>query len=168
MDSTRFKEIVGAFLDSNDHFDKELGDFVLQVGNELISFDLSLRNGSLWVTEGNNRTLAEEWIIKRLAMLPRLAERILASVPENVEFIKPQAEFLDQINKNANDEPEHVIDAEKAVSDFISKRPGGTCSVLYLTSDAGEGKTTLINHLARSQAEMYQSGQTDWLLVPVA
>jgi hypothetical protein len=168
MNTTQFQEIVGSFLDSNDHFEKELGDFVLQVGNELISFELSLRAGSLWVTEGNNRTLAEDWIIKRIAMLPRLAERILASVPENKEFITPQADFLDQIDNNAKDEPEHVADAEKAVADFISRRPGGTCSVLYLTSDAGEGKTTIINHLARSQAELYQKGMTDWLLVPVS
>jgi hypothetical protein len=168
MDTAQFQEIVGSFLDSNDHFEKETGDFVLQVGNELISFNLSFRNGSLWVTEGNNRTLAEDWIIKRIAMLPRLAERILASVPENKEFVTPQAEFLDQIDNNANDRPEHVTDAERAVADFISRRPGGTCSVLYLTSDAGEGKTTIINHLARLQAELYQKGQTDWLLVPVA
>jgi len=168
MNTTQFQEIIGSFLDSNDHFEKELGDFVLQVGNELISFELTLRNGSLWVTEGSNRTLAEDWIIKRIAMLPRLAERILASVPENREFITPQADFLDQIDNNAKDEPEHVADAEKIVADFISRRPGGTCSVLYLTSDAGEGKTTLINHLARSQAELYQKGETDWLLVPVA
>lgn len=168
MDTAQFQEIVGSFLDSNDHFEKETGDFVLHIGNELISFELSFRNGSLWVTEGNDRMLAEDWIIKRIAMLPRLAERILASIPENKEFITPQAEFLDQLDNNANDRPEHLSDAEKAVSDFISKRPGGTCSILYLTSDAGEGKTTLINHLARSQAALYQKGLSDWLLVPVA
>ena len=57
MNTTQFQEIIGSFLDSNDHFEKDLGDFVLQVGNELISFELSLRNGSLWVTEGSK----EHW-----------------------------------------------------------------------------------------------------------
>ena len=33
----------------------------------------------------------------------------------------------------------------------LGRRPAGVASVLYLTSDAGEGKTTLISHLARQQ-----------------
>ena len=43
-----------------------------------------------------------------------------------------------------------------------------TTSVLYLTSDAGEGKTTLINHVARLQAERCRSRSGNWLLVPIA
>ena len=168
MDSVRFKEIIGSFLDSNDQFDTDRGEVALQLGSELISFTLTNVRGALWVTEGISHTPAEEWIVRRLAMLPLLAERIIASVPENTEFITPQADFLDEINRNANDDPTHVSDAGKAVSEFLSRRPGGTCSVLYLTSDAGEGKTTLINHLARSQAVKYRKGLTDWLLVPVA
>ncbi len=168
MDSVRFKEIIGSFLDSDDQFDTDRGEVALQLGSELISFTLTNVRGTLWVTEGINRVTAEEWIVRRLAMLPLLAERIIASVPENTDFITPQAEFLDEINRNAKDEPEHVLDAEKTAAEFLSRRPGGTCSVLYLTSDAGEGKTTLINHLARLQAEKYRKGLTDWLLVPVA
>jgi hypothetical protein len=168
MDSVRFKEIIGSFLDSDDQFDTDRGEVALQLGSELISFTLTNVRGTLWVTEGINRVTAEEWIVRRLAMLPLLAERIIASVPENADFITPQAEFLDEINRNAKDEAEHVLDAEKTAADFLSRRPGGTCSVLYLTSDAGEGKTTLINHLARLQAEKYRKGLTDWLLVPVA
>ncbi len=43
----------------------------------------------------------------------------------------------------------------------------GTTSVLYLTSDAGEGKTSLINEVAVRQAEAYKTKRSDWLLVPV-
>ena len=39
--------------------------------------------------------------------------------------------------------------------------------VLYLTSDAGEGKTSLINHVAIEQAKLYKAKKTKWLLVPV-
>src|SRR4029077_1840672 len=49
----------------------------------------------------------------------------------------------------------------------LSRRPAGATSVLYLTSDAGEGKTTLINHLALKQAQRYKEKTTDWLLVPI-
>lgn len=168
MDSAKFKEIIGSFLDSSDHFDTDRGEVALQVGPELISIRLSVQGGTLWVTDGTHRSTAEDWIVRRLAMLPLLAERIIASVPENQEFITPPADFLDEINRNAKDEPVHVSNGEEAAVDFLSRRLGGTCSVLYLTSDAGEGKTTVINHLAREQAERYKSGKTDWLLVPVS
>jgi hypothetical protein len=167
MDSVRFKEIIGSFLDSTDQFDTDKGQVAIQLGQDVITFTLTNKMGTLWVTEGTHHLPAEEWIIKRLALLPLLAERILASVPKNDEFITPQADFLDDINRNASDQSAHAPDATKAVTDFLSRRPGGTCSVLYLTSDAGEGKTTLINHLARLQAEKYRNGATDWLLVPV-
>lgn len=38
--------------------------------------------------------------------------------------------------------------------------------MFYLISDAGEGKTTIVNQLARQQARAYQKMQTDWLLIP--
>ena len=40
-------------------------------------------------------------------------------------------------------------------------------SVVYLTSDAGEGKTSLIDYLAVKQAEAFRAKQSDWLLVPI-
>ncbi len=39
--------------------------------------------------------------------------------------------------------------------------------VLYVTSDAGEGKTSLINQLARAQAQRFTENKSDWLLVPI-
>ena len=45
---------------------------------------------------------------------------------------------------------------------------GGTCSVLYLTADAGEGKTTLISQLAHAQAKRFRKRDSDWLLVPIS
>lgn len=50
---------------------------------------------------------------------------------------------------------------------LLSKRPAGTSTILYLTSDAGEGKTTVIDHLALHQAQDYMDGKTNWLLVPM-
>lgn len=168
MDTYRFKQIVSSFLDSRDHLDTDRGEIALQIGPELIAARLVNQNGTLWVAENNERVLAEHWIIDRLAMIPMLADRILASIPENKEFVVPQADFLDDINRAHQDEPVPEPDAVATVSQFLSRRPGGTCSTLYLTSDAGEGKTTLINHLARLQAERYKRRETDWLLVPVA
>src|SRR5207245_686027 len=38
----------------------------------------------------------------------------------------------------------------------------------YLTSHAGEGKTTVINELAVEQARKFRRSETDWLLVPIS
>jgi hypothetical protein len=61
-----------------------------------------------------------------------------------------------------------VPDALEALRRGLDSRPGGTCSVLYLTSDAGEGKTTVINQLAHAQARRFRKRESDWLLVPIS
>ena len=58
-------------------------------------------------------------------------------------------------------------DVVKVMTETLDRRPAGTTSVLYLTSDAGEGKTSLINEVAVRQAEAYKAKRSDWLLVPV-
>lgn len=40
--------------------------------------------------------------------------------------------------------------------------------MLYITSDAGEGKTTIINEMARSQALRFKQKETSWLLLPIS
>ncbi len=168
MDTLRFKEIVTAFLDSNDRLDMDRGDLVLQIGADLVTGRLATHQGALFVSEDGMETRAEEWIINRLAMLPLLADRILSSVPEIPAFVTPRGMFLDEVSRSPQDIPSDVPDAVAAVWEFLNRRPGGTCSVLYLTSDAGEGKTTVINHLARAQASRYKRKEVDWLLVPIS
>jgi hypothetical protein len=167
MDITRFKEVVSSFLDSADQLEWSKGTVVAQVGSEMIAADLRTRDGSLYVIEGGKEQLAEKWIINRLAMLDLLADRILASVDDNPAFVAPSGEIVDEIERVSSDTPVPVDNAATAVYEFLERRPGGTCSVLYLTSDAGEGKTTLIEHLARHQADEYRNRRSDWLLVPV-
>ena len=59
-------------------------------------------------------------------------------------------------------------DAVATLIDTLSRKPGGASTVLYLTSDAGEGKTTVVNHVAREQAKRFKAGKSGWLLVPIA
>lgn len=138
-----------------------------QIGSEIIEASLRTHDGGLYVQEGGKEQTAEKWIINRLAMLDLLAERILDSIEETTAFVVPAGELVDEIEHAVSELPVPVDDAVKAVHDFLERRPGGTCSVLYLTSDAGEGKTTVIEHLARRQAEQYRSRKSDWLLVPI-
>jgi hypothetical protein len=167
MDTPRFKEVVGSFLDSSDRFQFERGELVLQIGTDVLMATATQREGTLFVKEDGVEVRAENWIAHRLAMLPLLADRILSSIKEVPAFVTPKGEFLDEISRSPVDDPIRVPDAVATVGEFLNRRPGGTCSVLYLTSDAGEGKTTVINHFARLQAKLFKERQTDWLLVPI-
>ena len=168
MDAATFKRVVLTFVDQPVDLDLAKGKMLVQVRDELIEARLTTRAGAIHVEEGDATWPAERWLIDRLARISMLADRILTFVPAEPNFVVPGGSFLDQLEKAPGDSEAPVDDAVECARDVLDRRPGGTASVLYLTSDAGEGKTTVISHLARSQAQLYKEKATDWLVVPVA
>jgi hypothetical protein len=167
MDISRFKTALSAFTDQPESILLERGHLVIQVGEDLISASTTIRDGQVVVIEDGTEQLAERWLVRRIARLDVLAERLIAALPIESAFVKPHGELIDQVERAPEEIPIQVPDALSAVREFLNRRPAGTCSVLYLTSDAGEGKTTLINELARSQADEFRRKKADWLLVPI-
>lgn len=162
-----FKRILTSFADNEADLDISKGTLLVQVRDELIEATLHQQGGQLTVDEGGQRLPAFNWLVNRIARVPLLAERILSYVPEAVGFVTPSARLLDQPDfAKSADEIAHA-DATTCALAVLGRRPAGTTSVLYLTSDAGEGKTTLINHLARHQASEFKAKRTDWILVPI-
>jgi hypothetical protein len=96
-----------------------------------------------------------------------LADRILAYVDDPSPFVAPEGRLLDQPDFANSVEDVPVANAAESAIQVLGRQPAGTTSVLYLTSDAGEGKTTLIRHLAIQQAREYKAKRTDWLLLPI-
>ncbi len=164
MSHDDFKRIVTAFADNPADIDSRKGRLLVQVRDEIIDAGLSLEDGVLMVEEHDERLSARSWIVKRLARLPLLAERICSHVSPPEHFVPPAGRLLGDIGNGAgeSDEPD-VVDA---AAKMLRQIPG-TTSVWYLTADAGEGKTSLIDHLAVRQARAYKNKETDWLLVPV-
>ena len=167
MNFHSFKRIVTCFADQVDHVETSGGDILLQIRDETIYARLHPSQNGLRVEENDTRMQAEKWIVKRLARLPLLADRICSYVNPPEHFVPPSGRFLDNLNCNpeGNDSPSRDV-VDQMIQTLGRKVPGET-SVLYLTSDAGEGKTFLINHVAVKQAEAYKEKKTDWLLVPV-
>lgn len=168
MDIAEFKRSVSCFADSPASVDISKGDFVVQLRDELIAASLERVEGDLYVREHGARQLARSWIVQRIAKLPLLADRILSAIPETPNFVVPRASVLAslEINPDANSQPSSsAIDASLEI---IGSAVPGTTNVVYLTSDAGEGKTTLISELARKSARSYKEKRTSWLLLPVA
>ncbi|OQY29400.1 MAG: hypothetical protein B6244_04085 [Candidatus Cloacimonetes bacterium 4572_55] len=164
MKFPEFKRILSKFVDRPDDMDFNKDQAVIQIQNQVIDFRTKLVAGSIHVIESDCEFTAERWIADRLAKLPLLADRILTYIPENPNFIDPygllSGEFDDSPDKD-------VSGVARTTLDVLSRQLGISTSVLYLTSDAGEGKTTVINRLARIQARAYKDKRSEWLLAPI-
>jgi hypothetical protein len=168
MDIERLKEVLATFADNPSSLILEKGRLVVQIQEELITAVTSVKDGQLVISEDNQPPLtAERWVVQRIAQMDFLADRILSLFPAANLFVTPKGDLLDQIEEVPDEKLQEVSNALNSAKQFLSRRPGGTCSVLYLTSDAGEGKTTLIGRLAHEQAKDYKARSTDWLLVPI-
>jgi hypothetical protein len=162
-----FKRVLTAFADTEADLDVSKGALLVQVRDELIEAKLYQHGGQLIVEEHEQRLPAVHWLVNRIARVPLLADRILAYVPDVPDFVTPSGRLLDQPDfARGTDEDAHANAMECAL-EVLARRPAGATSVLYLTSDAGEGKTTLINHMARQQATAFKAKRSDWLLVPI-
>lgn len=168
MNINDFKRALVAFADDVADIDIGRGRVVLHIRDELIDVGVQEVSGDLFVIENGERSRAFDWLIQRIAKLPLLADRILANVRPQEHFITPSGQLRDQLGARPQDIDIPVADIAGAVSEVLSRGTPDTSTVLYVTSDAGEGKTTLINELARRQAERYRAKQSSWLLVPIS
>lgn len=168
MDVERFKRIVRAFADDPEDIDLKHGKLLVQVRDELVEAKLSPSpEGDLMVTENGDRLSALSWVVRRLARLPQLADRIRSHDESPEHFVTPAGDLVEHEEFASDADGLHREDIAAAVADTLGSRIPGTTRVWYLTSDAGEGKTSLINHLAVEQARAYKRKETHWLLVPI-
>lgn len=166
MNYDEFLKILSSFADNDTAFDTDKDLINVQIRDEIIEFTCTMKNGSLHVVENGIAAPALQWLVKRVARLDLLARRIIDNIISEQNFINPYYK-VNSLSDNSNNQNNRV-DTADSVLNILDKRPAGYSSVLYLTSHAGEGKTTLINHLARKQAENYLSNTADWLIIPIA
>ena len=169
MNINDFTRILRAFADQPDNLVIDGGRLLVEIRDELIEAHLSNKDGTVWVQESDDRARsAYKWITRRLAKVDQLADRLLSYIPEERHFVTPRGLLLDQLDIDPTEVDVEKSDAVTALIDTLSQRPSGESTVLYLTSDAGEGKTTVVNHVAREQAKRFKAGTTNWLLLPIS
>lgn len=161
------KRIISSFADRSADIEIERGQLLSEIRGEVITADIKNRDGDLSIKEDSQEVPVRNWIRDRLACLPLLAERILDYVPEDKNFIDPYGNFLDRPDISDADNDKEVHSCVNKLSDVLPCEIPDISNVVYLTSDAGEGKTTLINQLARIQALKFKRKESDWLLVPI-
>lgn len=167
MHITEFKSIVASFADPGSETLHEKSKTVFSVNGDLIEVNISTKTGDVYVDEGNGDMSASSWVIKRLAKLPLLAARLKDSMGDKKMFVSPAANLLPSLEERPDENPTQTNDALRAVLDNLDHKSPLETKIMYITSDAGEGKTFLINQMARVQAERFLENKSDWLLVPI-
>lgn len=168
MNFDQFRRIVRAFADDPEDIDMEHGRLLVQVRDVPIEATLTNDGPRLMVAEDGDPLTAESWIVKRLARLPMLADRICDYDESPAQFVAPSGHLVkNQQAESRVNQQAYSSDIASQMTKALGTRTPGETSVWFLTSDAGEGKTSLINHLAVQQARAYKRKETNWLLVPI-
>lgn len=163
-----FKEKLKLFSDNPEDIVIKSGTLLVQFHDEIIEAKVNVRDGNVFVIENEVPKIAEKWIAKRVARLDILANRILSYIPKEDNYVCPTGCILDDIKLDPTEKCLEIDNIDRGIVGYLERPCEGETAVLYLTSDAGEGKTTIINQIAREQAKRYTHGETDWLILPVA
>lgn len=168
MNSPQFHRVIRAFADYSADFQFDRDSVLVQVRDELIHASVREQDGEVFVRENGAELRARSWIRDRVAKIPQLADRVLAHIPREQFFIPPSGTLLDQLDNPLYASPQDLTDARAGIAETLARPAFNKSTVLYLTSDAGEGKTTLINHLAHQQAKRFKERESSFLLVPIS
>jgi hypothetical protein len=167
MNITDFKRIITSFADRPSDLEFDKGQLLTEIRGELIQAKITTKNDVLFVEENGIEEPAMSWIKNRIACLPQLASRIIDYIPFDKNFVNTHGKLLDELEYDPNEIEQNVCNTNDKLIEILGRKIPGTSSIVYLTSDAGEGKTTLINHLAHKQATNFKEKKSDWLLLPV-
>ena len=162
-----FKSIVATFADPETEILFEKTRIMFSVNGNLHDVEISVIDGDVFVDEGTGSVNAGSWILKRLANLPLLASRLKENIGDTNLFVPPAATLLHSLEVRPDETLTSTSDALNTTLQALNENSPLETSILYITSNAGEGKTYLINQMAKEQAQRYLDGEASWLLVPI-
>jgi len=167
MNIEDLKRVLVSFADNNTDVIIERGKVFAEIRGEIIEAQLLQKANELTIKEDNVEYPIAQWIIDRIANLHTLAERILDYIPEEPYFIDPNGKLLDELNANPKEDDKTIYNVSQNILPVLGRQIPGTTNAIYITSDAGEGKTTLINQISRIQAKNFKDKKSNWLLIPI-
>ena len=174
MNINDFKALLMAFAEEPSDIDVRRGQATFQIRDEVYDVSISYANDeaqSLMVEEFGQKMAARPWLLNRVARMPQLAERLISTLragnSPDQPFVIPAGILSPDLATSDGVEKLQIENAVDALLNFGNDKLPGATSVLYLTSDAGEGKTTIINRVALIQAEKYKQRLAATLVVPI-
>ncbi len=169
MTKNEFKRIVSTFVASPDDIVVDHNTVCIGIDDSTIEVTLERGDNSneqlYCVEDDGNRLEASQWIVKRLGKLDILAHSLLDKIKEDIYSIPVPGKYT----SSDSEVSEATCDVLALLEEKIKKgKCGFATNVIYLTSDAGEGKTYIMNALARRQAKKFINQDSNWLFVPIA
>ena len=165
MTEAVFRRIVTGFADEVEF---RRGSVTMELQDETV--EVSVADDpikGIIITRDGATMSAVRWIYKDIAKLELLARRITDYVKPPKHFVSPRGKLVDSIDVDPDGTEKTVDDASRTLREVLGQPLAGTTSVLYLTSEPGEGKTSLIEQVAVQQAKAYLHKETKTLLLPV-
>ena len=164
MQLKNFKRIVTTFADEDSGLatDRD-GTLLLEIRGLEVEAHIRNTTHGVEVEHEGIKWSAEQWIYLYLAKLDRLADRIINSVSPTPYYVSPRGRLL---NLEGNMEREYA-DLGKELRKNLNEHPIDTTLIYFLTSDAGEGKTSLIEQISVDQAKAYKNKTASTLILPV-
>jgi len=168
MDINNFKKLLENFSTSTPDYNKTEILLELVTGEVInIRYNLDIDGTVKSVFENNNELSLQFFISERLGRLSSLSKSISSSLKNNDYFVSPNAYY--ELNWSVNDT---FLKGTDSVYDFICntlKTPNPyETHVIYLTSNAGEGKTTIIEKIAKDYSSSYQTNGRSKIIVPIS
>lgn len=168
ISAEEFVRVLIKFADDPDDILFE-GDFVTgRLNGREVSLHLqSDEDGTLYCQEKDaNPVKAFRWLSDNLAKLDLLADRILAVNRPNEHFVRVASNF-DGGDSGVGEGEYRVESTSDEIADKLSRSSDFATQVVYLLSEAGDGKTELMNRIAYQMAQRYKETKRGPLFLPV-
>ncbi|WP_020564197.1 hypothetical protein [Methylosarcina fibrata] len=136
MDINEFRRILTAFADEPSDVDIRAGRVVAQIRDDVIDATVRYSMGEdrqLSIVENGQEYSARSWIIKRVARLPQLADRIITNteVAAKSPFVTPSGLISPDLSEG-DEADEKVNDVVETLLKQVTNAVPGATSVLYL------------------------------------
>jgi hypothetical protein len=159
MPYEQFKADIAAFADDeNEIIVQRDGQFIFPRGGKEITARLSEEAEGRWVVDVEGSRLPyRRFVGSYLARLDVFAERILAKRSPLAAFVDGRARLESVVSGATSGRAMELLDAEcRTHSPFSAK-------VVFVTADAGHGKTVLLREYQAQQALLYLDGKSPFV-----
>lgn len=119
--------------------------------------ELSVVSGDSIVVDGVEISYKDFLAATDMADLLSLAETLVRTSSTNTKYVEPFAYA-------ASDRSEQLdVPALALIQDLVTTSSTGRTNLVFITADAGVGKTTTLRELVRQQAASFLNGKSRWL-----
>lgn len=159
-----FVRILRKFADSPEDVLEERNLITCKINGEDMNLSLFEKDEILMCKEDDKKPVrASRWIETRLARLDVLAQKIKEVVKYDDHFVTVKSDFqsTECLDVNVDDTVRSILDRLNAPSMYSTE-------VIYLLSEAGDGKSMIMNRLAYCSAESYLAEQQSPIFLPIS